>query len=122
MALDPAFLDQMVALTGPEAGELAKLLSERWGVELPTATTVTAPTTGDAAAADALVTITLKSFPADKKMGIIKAVKDILGLGLMEAKTFTESLPKLVKDNLDRESADKIKKTLTDAGAELEIK
>jgi len=122
MALDPAFLDQMVALTGPEAGELAKLLSERWGVELPTATAVATPITGDAAAADALVTITLKSFPADKKMGIIKAVKDILGLGLMEAKTFTESLPKLVKDNLDRESADKIKKTLIDAGAELEIK
>ena len=122
MALDPAFLDQMVALTGPETGELAKLLSERWGVELPTATAVAVPTTGGAPAADALVTITLKSFPADKKMGVIKAVKDILGLGLMEAKTFTESLPKMVKDNLDRESADKIKKTLTDAGAELEIK
>jgi len=120
MALDQAFLDKVVALSGPEAGELAQLLSKKWGIKLSTATTAVAtPTVADE---DALVSITLKAYPADRKMVILKIIKDILGLGLMEAKAFVEAAPKLVKANLEKEEAEKIKKSLIDAGAELDIK
>ena len=120
MALDQTFLNEVVALSGPEAGELAQLLSKKWGIELPSATTAVAtPTVADE---DALVSITLKAYPADKKMIILKIIKDLLGLGLMEAKAFVEAAPKLVKANLEKEEAEKIKKSLIDAGAELDIK
>ena len=120
MALDQTFLNEVVALSGPEAGELAQLLSKKWGIELPSATTAVAtPTVADE---DALVSITLKSYPEDKKMIILKIIKDLLGLGLMEAKAFVEAAPKLVKANLEKEEAEKIKKSLIDAGAELDIK
>ena len=122
MALDQTFLNEVVALSGPEAGELAQLLSKKWGIELPSATTAVATTTPTVAGDDALVSITLKAYPADKKMIILKIIKDILGLGLMEAKAFVEAAPKLVKANLEKEEAEKIKKSLIDAGAELEIK
>jgi large subunit ribosomal protein L7/L12 len=121
MALDQTFLNEVVALSGPEAGELAQLLSKKWGIELPSATTAVA-TTPTVAGEDALVSITLKAYPADKKMIILKIIKDLLGLGLMEAKAFVEAAPKLVKANLEKEEAEKIKKSLIDAGAELEIK
>ena len=120
MALDQTFLNEVVALSGPEAGELAQLLSKKWGIKLPSATTsVATPTVADE---DALVSITLKAYPADKKMIILKIIKDLLGLGLMEAKAFVEAAPKLVKANLEKEEAEKIKKSLIDAGAELDIK
>ena len=122
MALDQTFLNEVVALSGPEAGELAQLLSKKWGIELPSATTAVATTTPTVAGEDALVSITLKAYPADKKMIILKIIKDILGLGLMEAKAFVEAAPKLVKADLEKEEAEKIKKSLIDAGAELEIK
>ena len=120
MALDQTFLDKVVALSGPEAGELAQLLSKKWGIKLSTATTAVA--TPAVADEDALVSITLKAYPADKKMIILKIIKDLLGLGLMEAKAFVEAAPKLVKANLEKEEAEKIKKSLIDAGAELDIK
>ena len=120
MALDQTFLNEVIALSGPEAGELAQLLSKKWGVKLSTATTAVAtPTVADE---DALVSITLKAYPADKKMIILKIIKDLLGLGLMEAKAFVEAAPKLVKANIEKEEAEKIKKSLIDAGAELDIK
>ena len=122
MALDQTFLNKVIALSGPEAGELAQLLSKKWGIELPSATTAVATTTPTVAGEDALVSITLKAYPADKKMIILKIIKDILGLGLMEAKAFVEAAPKLVKADLEKEEAEKIKKSLIDAGAELDIK
>jgi large subunit ribosomal protein L7/L12 len=122
MALDQTFLEQVVALSGPEAGELAQLLSKQWGVKLPDASAATAVTTSTVASEDALVSITLKAYPADKKMLVLKVIKDILGLGLMEAKAFVESIPKLVKANIEKSEADSIKKSLIDAGAELDIK
>ena len=122
MALDQTFLNEVVALSAPEAGELAQLLSKKWGIELPSATTAVATTTPTVAGEDALVSITLKAYPADKKMIILKIIKDILGLGLMEAKAFVEAAPKLVKADLEKEEAEKIKKSLIDAGAELDIK
>ena len=120
MALDQTFLDEVIALSGPEAGELAQLLSKKWGIELPSATTAVATPT--VAVEDALVSITLKAYPEDKKMIILKIIKDLLGLGLMEAKAFVEAAPKLVKADLEKEEAEKIKKSLIDAGAELDIK
>ena len=120
MALDQIFLNEVVALSGPEAGELAQLLSKKWGIKLPSATTAVAtPTVADE---DALVSITLKAYPEDKKMIILKIIKDLLGLGLMEAKAFVEAAPKLIKANIEKEEAEKIKKSLIDAGAELDIK
>jgi len=122
MALDQTFLNEVIALSGPEAGELAQLLSKKWGIKLPSATTAVATPTLTVADEDALVSITLTAYPADRKMVILKIIKDILGLGLMEAKAFVEAAPKLVKANLEKEEAEKIEKSLIDAGAELEIK
>ncbi len=122
MALDQTFLNEVVALSGPEAGELSQLLSKKWGIKLPSATTAVATPTLTVADEDALVSITLKAYPADRKMVILKIIKDILGLGLMEAKAFVEAAPKLVKADLEKEEAEKIKKSLIDAGAELDIK
>ena len=121
MALDQTFLNEVVALSGPEAGELAELLSKKWGIKLPSASTAVA-TTPTVAGEDALVSITLKAYPADRKMVILKIIKDMLGLGVVEGKAFVEAGAKLVKADLQKEEAEKIKKSLIDAGAELEIK
>ena len=58
----------------------------------------------------------------EKKINVLKAVKEIMGLGLMEAKTFVEGLPKAVQEEVDKEQAEKIKKQLEDAGGTVELK
>ena len=83
---------------------------------------------GAAAAAAAPVeeqtefTVTLKEYPADKKVTVIKVIREITGLGLKEAKDLVEGVPSLVKDSVPKADADAIKKKLEDAGAAAEIK
>ena len=69
----------------------------------------------------ATATITLTGFPAGKKIPVLKAVKEILGLGLMEAKNFVEDLPRQVKEEIEKEEADKIKKQLEEAGGTVNL-
>jgi large subunit ribosomal protein L7/L12 len=67
-------------------------------------------------------TVVLKAYPADKKVGTIKVIREITGLGLKEAKDLVEGSPNTVKEGVSKDEAEKIKKQLTDAGAEVEVK
>lgn len=66
--------------------------------------------------------ITLVSFPPDKKMTLVKLVRELLGLGLLESKTLVESVPKILKEGISKEDADNLKTKLTEAGGIVEIK
>ena len=83
---------------------------------------------GAAAAAAAPVeeqtefTVTLKEYPADKKVTVIKVIREITGLGLKEAKDLVEGVPSVVKEGISKDDAAKIKKDLEDAGAKVEVK
>lgn len=116
-------VEQLGKLTVLEAGELAKKLEKAWGVTAEMGMAVqSAPASEVAPANDGNKTVTLKGFPADKKMTVLKTIKDLLGLGLMEAKQFVESAPKVVKADIPKDEADELVKKLQDAGAELEVK
>jgi large subunit ribosomal protein L7/L12 len=116
--------DEIVGLTILQAVELVKALNER-GIEAAPMGVASVQAAGPAAAPEAEKTsfdVILKSVPADKKIGIIKEVRAITQLGLTEAKVFVESAPKTVKEGASKEDAEKIKKSLEEAGATVEIK
>lgn len=121
-------VDELSALTVIEAAELSKMLEEKWGVSAAAPVAVAAAggaaAGGDAAAAEEKTEfdVILKAAPADKKIGVIKAVREITGLGLKEAKDLVEGAPKAVKEGASKEEAEKFKKLLGDAGADVEIK
>jgi large subunit ribosomal protein L7/L12 len=121
-------VDELSSLTVLEAAELAKLLEEKWGVSAAAAVAVAAvPGAGGAGAAAAPVeeqtefTVVLAA-TGDKKIEVIKEVRAITGLGLKEAKDLVEGAPKPVKEGVNKDEAEKIKKQLEAAGAKVEIK
>ena len=104
-----------------ELNDLVKAIEEKFGV---TAAAPVAVAAGPAAAADAAptsVTVTLTAF-GESKTGVIKVVKEITGLGLVEAKGLVDKCPSPIKENITPEEAEEIKKKLTDAGATVEVK
>jgi len=114
------------ALTVLEAAELAKMLEEKWGVSAAAPVAVAAAGGGGAAAAEAPEVKTefdviLTAF-GEKKVNVIKEVRAITSLGLKEAKDLVEAAPKAVKEGVNKEEADKIKKQLEEAGATVEIR
>ena len=113
------------SLTVLEAAELAKMLEEKWGVSAAAAVAVAA-TPGAAAAAPVEekteFTVTLKEYPADKKVTVIKVIREITGLGLKEAKDLVEGAPSTVKEAVSKADSEAMKKKLEDAGAKVEIK
>jgi large subunit ribosomal protein L7/L12 len=117
-------VEDLSGLTVLEAAELAKMLEEKWGVSAAAAVAVAA---GPAAAAAAPVeeqtefTVILKS-GGDKKINVIKEVRAITGLGLKEAKDLVEAGGKAVKEGVSKDEAQKIKKTLEEQGAVVELK
>ena len=117
-------VDDLSALSVLEASELSKLLEEKWGVSAaaPVAAAAAPAAAGPAAEAQTEFTVVLKAAPADKKIGIIKVVREITGLGLKEAKDLVEGAPKHVKDGVNKTDADKFKKALADAGATVDVK
>lgn len=119
-------VDTLSALSVLEAAELSKLLEEKWGVSAAAPVAVAAAggaaAGGEAAAEKTEFDVILASAPADKKIATIKAVREITGLGLKEAKDLVEAAPKPVKEGATKEEADKFKKLLADAGATVEIK
>ena len=120
-------LESIEKLTLLEAAELVKAMEEKFGVSAAAPVAVAAaPAAGGAAAAaddpDAEVSVILASVPADKKIAILKEVRNITGLGLKEAKDLVEAAPKAVKENVKKAEAEEIKKTLEAAGAGVEIK
>jgi len=119
-------VDDLSALTVLEAAELSKLLEEKWGVSAAAAVAVAAPAGGGAGAAPAAEEKTefdvILTGDGGKKINVIKEVRAITGLGLTEAKTLVESAPKAVKEGVNKDEAEKIKKQLEEAGATVELK
>ena len=108
-----SILESIEKLTLLEAAELVKAMEEKFGVS------AAAPVADDA---DAEVSVVLASVPADKKIAVLKEVRTLTGLGLKEAKDLVEAAPKAVKENIKKDEAESIKKTLEAAGAVVEIK
>ena len=119
-------VDDLSSLTVLEAAELAKLLEEKWGVSAAAAVAVAGPAGGGAAAAPAEekteFTVILKEYPADKKVGVIKVVRELTGLGLKEAKDLVEAVPGTLKEGVNKADSESMKKKLEEAGAKVEIK
>ena len=118
-------VEDLSALTVLEAAELAKLLEEKWGVSAAAAVAVAAPAAGGAAAPAAEEKTefdVILTGDGGKKINVIKEVRAITGLGLTEAKTLVESAPKAVKEGVNKEEAEKVKKQLEEAGATVELK
>lgn len=111
-----------------EMAELKAALEEKWGVKAAAAAVaVAAPAAGGAAAPAAAAEatdfqVTLAEAPADKKIGIIKVVREITGLGLKEAKDLVEAAPKVLKETAPKSEADDMKKKLEAAGAKVTLK
>lgn len=104
---------------------LTKELEQKWGVSATpqVTTTVQMPGTNDeTAVAQTEFTVVLASFAADKKMAVVKAVRELTGLGLLESKQLVEGAPKTVKDGLSKADAEDLKNKLTEAGAVIELK
>ncbi|MFT8807406.1 50S ribosomal protein L7/L12 [Gluconobacter sp.] len=117
-------VEELSALTVLEAAELSKLLEEKWGVSAAAPVAVAAAAGGAAAApAEEQTEFTVVLADAgDKKINVIKEVRAITGLGLKEAKDLVEGAPKTVKEGASKDEAAKIKKSLEDAGAKVEVK
>jgi len=118
------FAEQLVNLTVKEVNELATILKEEYGIE-PAAAAVVA---GPAAASDAPVaeeqtefTVVLKEAGASK-LAVVKAVKELTGLGLKEAKDLVDGAPANVKEGISKDEAEGLKKSLEEAGAVVELK
>lgn len=130
MALDKnRIIEELSNATVLEIAELVKALEEKWGVSAaaPVAVPAAAPAAAGAQAAtqEAKTTfdVVLVSVPADKKIPVIKAVREIkAGLGLAEAKALVESAPKPILEGVPKAEAEAAKKKLEDAGAKVELK
>ena len=118
-------VDDLSKLTVLEAADLAKMLEEKWGVSAAAAVAVAGPAAGGAAAAPAEekteFTVVLAA-AGDKKINVIKAVREITGLGLKEAKDLVEAAPKAVKEGVPKADAEKLKAKLEAEGAKVELK
>ena len=116
-------VEELSALTVLEAAELSKLLEEKWGVSAAAPVAAAAAPAAAAAAAEEQTEFTVVLAAAgDKKINVIKEIRGITGLGLKEAKDLVEGAPKTVKEGVSKDEAEKIKKTLEDNGAKVEIK
>ena len=120
-----ALVESLSELTVLEAAELSKLLEEKWGVSAAAAVAA-APAAGGGAAAPAAEEQTefdvILTGDGGKKINVIKEVRAITGLGLTEAKALVEGAPKPVKEGVNKDEAEKLKKQLEEAGATVEIK
>src|SRR5436190_11147490 len=116
-------VDDLSALTVLEAAELAKLLEEKWGVSAAAAVAVAGPAAAAAPAAEEQTEFdVILTGDGGKKINVIKEVRAITGLGLGEAKALVESAPKAVKEGVNKDEAEKIKKQIEEAGGTVELK
>ena len=115
-------LAEIEKLTVLELADLVKAIEEKYGVSAAAAAVVAAPVAGGAAAAEekSSFNVVLKDAGASK-INVIKAVREATGLGLKEAKELVDGAPKTVKENVSKEEAEALQKSLTDAGAVVEL-
>jgi large subunit ribosomal protein L7/L12 len=123
MADVKAIAETLVNLTVKEVQDLAKILKEEYGIEPAAASVVVSGGAGggDADAAKTSFDVILVDAGA-QKLGVVKVVKELTGLGLKEAKDLVDQAPKPVKQGISKEEAESIKKALEEAGAKVEIK
>ncbi len=118
-----AIIEELKALTVLELSELVKAVEEEFGVSAAAAVAVAAPAAGGAAAAEekSEFEVVLAAAGAEK-IKVIKAVREITGLGLAEAKAIVDGAPKTLKESASKEEAEEIKAKLTEVGATVELK
>ncbi len=122
MADVKAIAEQLVNLTVKEVQELSTILKDEYGIEPAAAAVVVAAGGGaDAAAAKTSFDVILVEAGA-AKLGVVKIVKDLTGLGLKESKDLVDGAPKPIKEGVSKEEAESLKKQLEEAGAKVEIK
>jgi large subunit ribosomal protein L7/L12 len=123
MASLEKIVDELSALTVIEAAELSKLLEAKWGVSAAAVAVASAPSAAAAAPAAEQSDFTVFLVASgEKKINVIKEVREITGLGLKEAKDLVEAAPKAVKEGVSKADAEKFKKVLEEAGATVELK
>jgi large subunit ribosomal protein L7/L12 len=119
------FAEQLVNLTVKEVNELATILKDEYGIEPAAAAVVAGPAAGggDTAASEEQTefTVVLKEAGASK-LAVVKAVKELTGLGLKEAKDLVDAAPSNVKEGVTKDEAEGLKKSLEEAGAVVELK
>lgn len=120
-------VEALSQLTVLEMSELKTQLEEKWGVKAAAAVVAAAPAAGGGgagapAAESTDFQVTLTDAPADKKIGIIKVVREITGLGLKEAKELVEATPKELKATAPKSEAESIKKKVEEAGGKVALK
>src|SRR6202451_1147948 len=120
-------LDPISKMTVIDVGERMADMEKKFGVTAAAPVAMAAaPGAGAAAAAPVEekteFTVTLKEYPADKKVSVIKVVRELTGLGLKEAKDLVEGAPQTVKEGVNKADSDSMKKKLEDVGAKVEIK
>lgn len=119
-------VEELSSLTVLEMAKLKELLENKWGVKAQAAVAaMPAAAAGAAPAAAAEATnfqVTLAEAPADKKIGIIKVLRELTGLGLKEAKDIVEAAPKVIKENAPKAEAEEMKKKLEESGAKVSLK
>jgi large subunit ribosomal protein L7/L12 len=117
-------LDAVAAMSVMDVVELIKMMEDKFGVSAAAAVAVAA---APAAAAPVVeekteFNVILASYPADKKVGVIKVIRAITGLGLKEAKDLVEGVPSMVKEAISKDESAKIKKELEESGATVDVK
>ena len=121
-------LEAISNMTVMQVVELISDMEKKFGVTAAAPVAIAAPGAGGGAAAAAPAeektefTVSLKEYPADKKVGVIKVIRELTGLGLKEAKDLVEGVPSVVKEGVNKADSDNMKKKLEDAGAKVEIK
>ena len=117
-------LDAISNMTLIQVTELISAMEEKFGVTAAAPVAAAAAAAAPVAAAEEQTefALTLKEYPADKKVTVIKVIREITGLGLKEAKDLVEGVPALVKEGVSKADAEGIKKKLEDAGAKVEVK
>jgi large subunit ribosomal protein L7/L12 len=119
-------LNAISNMTILEVVDLVKMMEEKFGVSAAAPVAAAAAAPGAAAAApveeQTEFTVTLKEYPADKKVTVIKVIRELTGLGLKEAKDLVEGVPSTVKEAVSKADVAKIKASLEAAGAKVEVK
>jgi large subunit ribosomal protein L7/L12 len=117
------FAEQLVNLTVKEVNDLATILKDEYGIEPAAAAVVMQAGGGDAGAAEEQTefTVVLKDAGASK-LAVVKAVKELTGLGLKEAKDLVDAAPSNIKEGISKDEAEGLKKSLEEAGAAVELK
>ena len=115
-------VEELGKLTVIEAGELSKKLEKAWNLDLNNLMSQPQAVQQEEKEEASLFKVILTGFAPGKKIPIIKAVRPMLDLGLIEAKNFVEDLPRAVKEDIEKDEAEKLKKVLEEAGGTVELK